>query len=70
MKKMSKNQIIHQFCAEFSRTRFDNAFKAKLLPYDALAKSLNLKMWHDAGGFDFRLNRGPMMGRLIARVPA
>jgi hypothetical protein len=67
---MNKSTIINQFTTEFSRTTYENPFKAKLLPYAALAASLNLKLWHDSNGFEFRTVREPMMGRLIAKVQA
>lgn len=65
---MNKREIIEKFCAEFSRTNFGNPFKSKLLPYDSLAKSLGLKMWHGEGFFEFR-TKG-FRGRLIAKVTA
>ena len=64
---MTKSKVIELFCAEYSRTNFENPFKEKLLPYTALAESLNLKMWHSADGFEFRLP-GRATGRLIAKV--
>ena len=63
---MNKRQIIEKFCTEFSRTNYKNTFRAKLLPYTALAASLDLKLWHDIRGFEFK-TRG-VGGRLIAKV--
>ena len=63
---MNKREVIEKYIADFSQTKFDEPFRARLLPYQALAESLGLKMWHQGGVFEFRTIKGPMPGRLIA----
>jgi hypothetical protein len=65
---MSKSKIIRTFVFEFSKSK--RSFVEKLIAYDALAVSLDLKMWHSVNdGIDvFEFKTRKFNGRLIFKV--
>jgi len=67
---LSKQIIIKKFVSTFEKTDYKNNFKTRLLPYGALATSLDLKLWFDKDGFEFRIPKGMMgRGKLIFKTP-